>query len=62
MTVTAQSTEDKGLSSKENPFLKPLTSSYSHHTNVPECCISKKVILGVDEAGRRPVLGNCYSI
>ncbi|KAJ3088898.1 Ribonuclease H2 subunit A [Quaeritorhiza haematococci] len=36
----------------------PLTDSYSHHSNVPDCCKGNEpVILGVDEAGRGPVLG-----
>ena len=36
---------------------KPLTSSYSYHSVIPQTLFDDEVILGVDEAGRGPVLG-----
>ena len=36
---------------------KPLTSSYSYHSVIPQTLVDDEVILGVDEAGRGPVLG-----
>ena len=36
---------------------EPLVSSYSYHSDVPETLINNKVMMGVDEAGRGPVLG-----
>ena len=37
---------------------EPLVSSYSYHSDVPETLLNNKVMMGVDEAGRGPVLGN----
>lgn len=34
-----------------------LTHSRIHHSAVPDVCKSGEVVLGVDEAGRGPVLG-----
>lgn len=36
---------------------QPLQTSYSYHSNVPDILLDSKVIMGVDEAGRGPVLG-----
>ncbi|EIM21266.1 ribonuclease HII [Wallemia mellicola CBS 633.66] len=36
---------------------EPLVSSYSYHSDVPETLLNNKVMMGVDEAGRGPVLG-----
>jgi hypothetical protein len=35
----------------------PLTDSFSYFSAVPEICQDGEIVLGVDEAGRGPVLG-----
>lgn len=53
--------EDRKIDSLESlgPYIakKDNTKSFVHFSNIPEICLNSPCMLGVDEAGRGPVLG-----
>lgn len=57
-TSTIQSLEDLG------PYIKKQNNAknFVHFSNIPKICFEEPCMLGVDEAGRGPVLGNFFFI
>lgn len=53
--------EDRKIDSLESlgPYIveKDNTKSFVHFSNIPDSCLNSPCMLGVDEAGRGPVLG-----
>lgn len=60
--VDVESTKDSYIDSLESlgPYIatKNNAESFVHFSKLPKSCLNEPCMLGVDEAGRGPVLGN----
>lgn len=60
--IDAESNADQKIDSLERlgPYIaqKNNAESFVHFSNIPQSCLDEPCMLGVDEAGRGPVLGN----